>query len=363
MSDPTIVFDLTDANGNPLTEGGLRDHENATVTWQDSTAADLVTMQIPLDHDAAAEILNTETSGAPDRNVYVKAYRSPTGDAADRRLVFHGPVWVDQVLGRQRQLAIVACAPDIVLTKRPTITQYAPTDCGLLLKSMIDTTNSTDGETGIATDTTWITSSSTIDVDARQNRPTIQSLRAQFAQQLDGCESWIVPIEYAAGKIGRFYAAPSRGSMTTVVFAYGEGTQANVVNMTRARDTGKIVNEARGITDGGLSSTKTDTASVSAIGRLIEYVSLTGETSQSVLDARTQGLVDRLGSRDAVAEYAIDVDSGSPRLWDDFDIGDSVTLLFRDAGVEWEVVKRVRSATVSVDQTGTEIPTRVEVGA
>ncbi len=362
MTYPTIVFDLTDTNGTPLTEGGIRDHENASCTWQDGTAPDVISMSIPLEHDAAAAILNLETTGAPDRNVLLKAYRSPTGRADDRTLVFHGPVVVDQVLGKQRQLAIVAAGPDWILQKRPTLAQYVPTDAGTLLKTMIDTTNTSDGETRIATDSSWITASTTVDVDARQNRPSIQQLRTQFTQMVDGPETWIQPIELAAGKVGRFYAAPRRGADTSVVFAFGDGTEANVEDMTRARDTMKLVNDARGYTDAGLSSTKTDEVSAAAIGRLIEYVSVSGAT-QTQLDAQMQGRIDVASTRDLVAEYAIAVSDASPRLFDDFVIGDGVQLVFRDSGVAWHVTKRVKSATVLVDASGVEVPSQVVVAS
>lgn len=362
MTQPAYTFELSDATGQSLTDAGLVDHDGVTLTWQDGTAPDTASFSVPVDSLAAAEILNTETAGEPDREVLLAAYRSSTGLEADRELVFHGAICVDDLKGSSRRLAVVAFSPDEILDQRFTVGQFAPTDCGLLIKQLVDETNTNDGETGIETNASWITTSTTIDIDARQNRPSIQSLRGQWAQMLDGCESWIVPVALAAGKFGRLYAAPRRGAANTdVVFAFGDGTDANCLDMTRGRNTRRVVNDARAYTDQGLAATKTDEVSAAAIRRRLAYESMSGVSDQALLDKRAQGRVDALGTRGAVAEYSCVVDVNAPRLHDEYAIGDTVTLHYRDGAVEFVVERRVRAASVLVTPEGIEIPTSVEV--
>lgn len=355
---PTWTFEAVDVNGTPLTEAGIVDHEATEVAVQGVGNPDLVSFAVPLDSETAYAVIAPDVPN--DRDVYIKGYRSPTGGELDRTLEFYGPVRVNQVIGAQKRLAIVAAGPDVILTQRPTAAQFPPTDLGLLIAAMVDQTNLEDGETGILTSALWIAASSMIDVDSRQNRPMISAMIQQFAGMLDGVECWTVPMELAAGKIAELHAAPRRGVVTDVVFAFGDETESNCVDMGRVQDDSKIVNDARGYTDLGLTSQKVNTASVAAIRRLIEYYSYTGETSQAALDARTQGRLDERSTRDAVSQYTAVPTLDAPRLYDDFNIGDTVGLYFREGAAEWDVRQRVRTAKLAIDTNGLETPAGLE---
>ncbi len=283
-------------------------------------------------------------------DAYVKGYRQPEGGGVDDRVLrFYGPVWVDEVVGEDSvdQLVITALDPLVYLTKRYTNAQYAVQDMGTTLKAMVDTSNSTDGDTGIRTDSGLVTASATADFDLRTNFPTIDAMRTQMSDMLDGPDSWITPTEYAAGKIGDLYIAPSRGGLNTEpVFGYGNGTAANCRSMGRVRDKSKIENDSRAFSE-TLTGNKLDATSIAAIKRMVGYTSMTGETSQATMDARAQGRIDQLSSRAKVAEYRAKPSDDAPQLFDDFDIADIVRLVFRK-GVSWDVQQRVESAVLSI---------------
>lgn len=360
MSDPapSWIIDVVDSAENPLTDAGLVDYDLAEFTFQDTGNPDLFACTVPLDSETARAIIAPEITN--ERDVYIRGYRTPTGSELDRELKFYGAVRFDQVLGAQKRLAFVAASPDVILQQRFTLAQFAPMDLGLLVKEMVDDTNADDGETGILTDAAWITASSTIDLDARQNKPSIASMIAQFAGMLDGVECWTEPMELSAGKIARLYAAPSRGGSSDAVFAFGAETDANCLDMTQSRDRAKVENDVRAFSDALTSAAAVDAVSVAALRRLVALVSMTGETNQSVLDARAQGRLQQRSTLAKVAEYTCVPDTNAPRLFDDYEIGDSVGVYFREGFVEWDVSQRVRLAKIAIDIEGNERPSGVE---
>lgn len=346
-------------NGTPLLTGGITEWDGFEVAEAEGGVPTSLVIGLPLETDAAQTIAATSGDDA-DVQAYIKAYRSPTGGDADRVLRVYAPVIVDQVQGAAGLLLATAIEPMEILAQRFTLGQFAPTDLGELIFDMIDETNLTDGETGIRVDHANITATSSIDLDARTNIPSIASIISQFFGMLDGVETWSRPIELAAGKIAELYASPTRGVVTDALFAYGPGTEANCTDMGRTRNTASVGNDQRGYAELLTQESRTNAASIAAVRRRIAYTSFTGETSQTVLGLRTQGLVDRFGSRRAVAEYTIAPDENAPRLYDDYDIGDTITAHFSD-GVEWEVQQAVSSAKVIVDESGIESPGAVTV--
>lgn len=337
------IFDVVDISGNTLTQSGVNLYDDLTVTYQRGAPA-VMQLRIPLTSTLAATI-----ASSAEADYYIKGYRTPEGGAiGDRALKFYGNVVFDEVVGQSGgdALSIVAADPQVILAQRFASTRYTPQDQGTIIKSMVDTTNSTDGETGILTSSSYITASYSIDIDLRESATTIASVIDQFGNLLDATTVWVEPMEYASGKIGKLYAAARRGSSSTAVFAYGAGTLANCSTMTRVRDKSKIENTITGISD-TLTVTKTNAASIAALRNLVAYQSFTGETSLAKLTARTLGRLNERSTKARVAEYSIAPDVSAPHLFDDFDIDDDVTLHFRQ-GVEWQVTQRVVSATIRV---------------
>jgi len=340
---------LVDSIGRPLTEGGLLAHAQDVRILRQRTGAQIVSMLLPATSPDAIAIL-----GAQDP--YIKAYRTLEGGTIDdRTLRFYGSVWVDELTsdGDVDMLLVTAIDQLAILDKRYTAGQFVPTDLGLLIKSMIDTTNTNDGDTGIETNVGRITASSSLDMDLRTIRPTIGSIIQQFSSMLDGVETWLVPIELAGTKHSQLYVAPRRGqNRTNIVFGYGQGS-INNCRLSRVRDKSLVENDARGYSE-TLSATRTNPTSIAALGRLVGYTSFTGVTTQAVMNARTQGRLDQRSTRDKVAAYSARPTRSAPIPFDEFDVGDTVKLDYR-RGVEWIATARVDTITIVVNRAGEEI--------
>lgn len=344
---------LYDASGTPLTENG-GEYSTMGQIVEPAYGGKTLSLAISLEHPEAAAVTQDEYQP------YIAAWWQPEGGTEnDRVLRFVGPVWTDEVKGAEGVVIVTAIDAMVYLRKRFATAIEAGIDLGELLFHLVDETNLIDGSTGINTEPEFITASSVIDADYSQNKPSIESLITQFQSQLDGVEAWIEPVFFEAGVIGNLYAAPRRGATNTdVLFAYGEGTQDNCDDMTRTRNKDLMENDCVGYSD-TLLSQKTNETSVSAFRRLQGITSATGETNQTALDARTQGRLDERYSPNRVAEYTADAGSSAPALGDAYEVGDTVSMHFREGMVEWLTERRVIVATTPWDDLGLELPSKL----
>ena len=349
----TWVFDLVDAIGRSVTGGGLYNATDITLTFQSLAQPSSLQMRLPVDSQDAALILNN-----PNTRYFVKAYRTRSGGVVgDRVLRFYGSVEVDEISGRD--VVITAVDPMVVLAARFTSAVYASQDVGTTIKAIVDATNTTDGETGVQTSSAYITASISQPFDASQNTPSIASVVQEIAQQQDGPDAWIVPQEYAAGKIGKLYVSASRGAASSAVFGYGNGTNGNCRSMGRVIDRTKVANDIRGTGENVAASAQTDATSINALGRRVEYVQFVGEKSATVVASKARGRLNRRSKPATIAEYTVEPDYGAPVIFDDYNIGDTVTLDYRNGAVSWTAKPRVVSATVTVNNAGHEQPAQI----
>lgn len=347
MQTPVWQFALGDVNGNNLSNGEMPLGSNRAITFQHLAPA-LFTCMIPCTHPDAGVI----AAGS----AYVRGYRTPVGGT--KALRFSGPVWIRQVQGGVNggfdSLMLVAMDPMIYLTKRFTTATITTQDRGAAIKGMIDTTNSTDGETGIRTNSANITASSTISTDYSNAKQDLQSVISDNGTALDGCETWLLPIELTGGKIADLYCGPKRGSIqNNAVFGYGPGTKSNCNAMSQSEDLTNMVNDVLGFTD-TQASNWTNNASIAAYRRLMADISMTGETDAAVISARTKGYLDRHADPASIAEYNLTATSRAPRLFDDFNIGDTVWLDYRKGYVSFQTQQRVYAATLAINDNGAE---------
>lgn len=357
------TIDIVDINGNSVTEAGIETVAKSKQFTFQLGAPDIFTCMLPLtSYEASVVASNSETSVASLGKCYVKAYRQGANESA-KTLRFYGPAWIDEVQGGGGgngvdMLALTAFDPSIMLTKRYTVVADTD-DLGTLLKEMVDTTNTNDGETGIRTNSANVSASSTGTIDYSTQRTLISQVRDSFFNQLDGCEAWINPIELASGKIGDLYVALSRGQDSTwCEFGYGESTAANCRSMSRVRNMSEVENDINASSENLTAAQKTDATSVAAYRRHMSYPTYTGEKIQSQIDARAQGRLDWRKTPERVAVYQAEPAGQAdnlPVLFDDYDIGDTVTLNF-NKGVAFTVPQRVYSATLDVNDQGVEIP-------
>lgn len=340
-------FGLVDSAGNPTTPSGLSLLSNVAVTFQ-LGSPDVLTGTLPVTSAEAAAI----SSG----DMYVKAYRKGPFDTT-KVLRFYGPVWIDEIQagrgGGVDAVMVTAMTPLVYLTKRFTTATFTNTDQGTILKTVIDTTNSVDGETGIRTSAANITASADINVDHSTNKTQIMQLLQQFLSQDIGCESYTIPIELSSGKIADFYATPRKGIVRErLVFGYGDGTVANCSAMGRVRSMDNVFNDVLGFTD-SFASNWTNPTSIANNRRLVSDMSFTSETDPDVLSQQVLGFLDRHVDATAAALYTISATNRAPKLFDDFDIGDTVTLEFKK-GLEFQVQQRVYSSSIGITDNGIE---------
>lgn len=349
----TWVFDLVDRNGRGVTSGGLTLARDITITFQGLANPNSLQCTLPVNCKEAALILNNANT-----QYFIKAYRTPSGGSIlNRSLKFYGAVEVDELNGSD--LVLTAVDPLYGLQFRFTTATIASQDVGTTIRTIVNTTNTSDGETGVQTDSTWVTASVSQAFDGSQNNPSVLGVLQDYAKQQDGPDSWVSPIEYASGKIGRLYVSPNRGTNSAAVFGYGDGTVGNCRSMGRVIDRSKVANDVRPTGDSLVGTPQTNATSISAMGRRVEYVAYTGDTVLASINAKARGRLNRRSRPSTIAEYTVDPDYGAPALFDDFQIGDVVTLDYRNGVVRWTAKPRVLSATVRVNLAGHEQPADV----
>jgi hypothetical protein len=347
VAQPTWQFWLVDAANNTLADLGLL--AGVSVSYQ-RVGASVLQGSIPLTSDAAGAL--------PDGGAYLKAYRTPAGGPPDedRVLRFCGPVEADEIDGSNGtdSLLLTAYSPDAILENRFTAATYASaTQRGTILKEIIDTANA-DDDTGIRTSTSNLETTNTTTINLTDSKPSIASLIAQFGEALDGCDVEFRPIEYASGKIADLVVYNRRGDWNEgVVFGYGPGTAANCTSMKRTRNRRALENVVQGISP-TIDIESTDATSVATYGKRYGVVSLATETSQDEASAIALGRLAARSTAGALADYTATTSAqGAPRLWDDFDLGDIVTLDFRK-GLEFNVLQKVEGVTIAIDANGVE---------
>jgi len=290
-------------------------------------------------------------------STYLKAYRRGVGETTST-LRFYGPVWIVEESGTNSgvdMVTVTAMGIHNYLTKRFTTAQYTSfTDQGTIIKGIIDTTNSTDGETGIRTSVVSTTVGITRKVDYSDAKLPISEVISQFGDASDGCDTWITPIELSSGKMGDLNCAAVRGEFQAgAIFGYGEKTTANCTTMSRVRTMELVANDVTGYSD-NLATQWIDTSSVANYRRLMADVSFTETITSEILDYRTRGYLDLHVTPDAVAEVSMIGGPRAPKLFTDFDIGDFVPVYYQKADIVFYSVNRVYGATIAINEGGVE---------
>lgn len=339
-SQPKWFLGLYNSTGTLLADLSIASNRN--ITYQ-LNAPSVCSFQIPLTHASAAAIVPGST--------YVKAYREDT--AGTRTLRFYGPIWVDEINTGSGvdMLNVTAQDPLAYLGRRYTSAAFTATDRGAIIKTCIDTTNN-DNETGISTTLGTITTSSTITADYSSEKPSILDLAGQYTDATDGIDFAIIPQELSTSKIGYLNVYARRGSSKpNAVFAYGSGTLDNST-IKRTRNVDNLTTYVSAL-EGDATSVWTDTNAVSTYRRLDSIISLSNDTNLASMSARTRRYLDTHSTPDLIAEYAITPGPRAPRIFDDFDIGDTVPVHLRRA-IEFVVQQRVYSATIAISENGVE---------
>lgn len=350
MTQPVWTFGLYNSAGSLLADLSVASNRTLTSTLNAPT---VLSFNIPASHPAAALITPAAT--------YIRAYRRVD---STNTLRFHGPVWMDETSTGQGidTLQVTAADPMIRLGRRYVTPSYTSTDRGAIIQDLIADAN-TDAETGIQTTSATIETSSTITTDYEIERPAILDVIQQYADATDGCDTVIDPIEYSSGKIGQLNIYARRGSnQAGAIFAYGAGTLANCLSINRIRNADNLANHVLAVED-TVTTIWQNTTSQTTYGRIETALSLQGDTNVASMTARTRRYLDTHDDINDIATYQIVAGPRAPRLYDDFNIGDTVQVHYRGAQLEYQTTQRVTSCTIAIDDSGRETISQLETQA
>lgn len=347
MAQPFWHFVLADVAGTTLADINLA--SSRQVSYQ-LNGASSCSFQLPLTSSNAA-VVNPGSS-------YIKAYRTSAVTGL-KTLQFYGPVWVAEEQGGGAgngvdQLKVTAYDPLIYLGKRFTTATYAatPTDQGAILKALVDTTNSAN-ETGIRTNAANIVASTTASPDWSTSKVDLLQIMQQFGDAFGGVDTALIPIELTGGKTCDLYVYNRRGgAKANAIFGYGSATVNNCFGMNRVRSMETVANDVLGFSD-TVSSNVVNTTSINSYRRLYADISLTEVTDPTVMANRTKGYLDTHDTPTSVQQLTINAGNAAPRLFDDFNIGDTVRVEF-SKGIAFDTSQRVWGCTVQIDDNGVE---------
>jgi hypothetical protein len=299
------------------------------------------TLQLDLNHldPAAALITPGET--------LVQAWR--TDPDGVRSIKHHGIAWSVDTNYSTGDLTILVADPWARLSARFTSADFTSVDQGTIIKTLVDSCNSTD-DTGIETSASYIEATTTRDRTYSDGRTVVSEAILSLTQVLDGIDVELVPIAYTSGKFARLYVYDRQGSTTPqAVLGIGPGTVANLASLSRSRSMEAVATLVNAYGEGGIVSSKTDATQLAALGLYVRddtysevlHVATLGEHAQETLD------VHKTPSETVTAAPG----QNAPMLWDDFDIGDNVSVeaAFIDQDNErhaFTTTARVEAATV-----------------
>lgn len=228
---------------------------------------------------------------------------------------------------------------------------YTATDAGLIAKALIDYTNTTHGDTTIATDTSWVQLSKTR--DRAYEHKTIGEAIVELTEVLDGFDWYPVYLDprVSAGKTMEFHVAATLGAdQPAARFEYGEGTLANCVGY--GFTTSLPINRARalGADNAGTPfvSEKADATSEATYRTYMQTVSASDVAETATLDDKAQ---DALRPSPAhVTDFTPDP-ALAPLPFDDFWLGDTVRWNVDDGAMQEQTSPRVQTIELGYDES------------
>jgi Polysaccharide lyase len=308
-----------------------------------------VTFKLNLEDEESGLLLNA-LGGIPRVRVYrngllrfrgiMAALRETAGDDAILECTFMSPFW--RLLG------------DGSSNGRFTGSNvsFTTVDAGQIVKSLFDTANAAS-ETGISTSgTIETTANRTIDYVYKN----IGQATVDLSQIEPGFDFEERPLEGPGPKLVELYIHSSQGVMTNAVFQYGPHTIDNVTEVTRTTQPPANHVIVTGAND--LVGEAIDNASITSYGKWMEVVSASDISDQPTLDARAADHIRPLPVR--VIGFTPDP-AFAPIPFEEYDIGDTVTLHADRGNFQYDGQPRINSIQVNIDDTGEEVGHEVTV--
>jgi hypothetical protein len=170
-----------------------------------------------------------------------------------------------------------------------------------------------------------------------------------ITELLDGVDVELVPIEYASGSVCALWVYDEQGDTTghSAEFGYGDGTVANISAFTRTSTMEDVATRVVAYGSGNISATKNDTTQQNNIGLLVGDVSDGEQTSTTILGNLAQRELNRRKRPQQTLQ--IEPAVGAPVLFDDFDIGDQVSVQIRTGSLDTTTNPRVTAGTLVVE--------------
>lgn len=351
-------LELADQAGATIADAGTG--QQRVFTFTRNTPAQ-VQIGFDVETDAAARLTDTLLNGGIPR---LRGWRDGT-------LRFHeswAPMSEDATVDQVQLAACTFQGADGILVQRyvdpPFVTLFGGTvtftqvDAGQIWWSLIDTTNQ-DSPTGIGQGS----------IEATMLRDRTYDLGKQLLEAgqeltgvIDGFDYEIAPVWDPATPdvLGELNVYASQGSdrTTDVLFEYGPQTLGNV--QTFGRQWQLPVNRAFVLGANGLVGVAEDTASQDKYGLYVGQDQQLDVSEQATLDAKAQAML----RPDPVRVVSFTPSpTAVPQPWDDYWLGDTVTVRARSGSITEDVAVRLNQIVVTLDEEDNESVTLAIEGA
>lgn len=228
------------------------------------------------------------------------------------------------------------------------LVSFTSQDAGAIAKSLIDTAN-TDAFTGLATTGSIAT---TVTRTRSYQDANVGAAIVALSNVLNGFDFQERYVS-SGTTMALFDVFASQGSdMPTARFEYGQDTLRNVRNVQRT--IAPPVNAVKMLGGNGLTSLKTDSASIAQFGKWYQQASASDVTEQATLDDAAQELIRTapVKTLSFTPDYGLD---NCPRAFDDFWLGDTVRFYGRRGAFTESLAVRVNAITLVIDENGNEV--------
>lgn len=310
-----------------------------------------VTFQVPALDENADQLLIAERA--------VKLYRNGV-------LRFYGKI-AQPLQDDQEWIQVTAHDPFYFLSKRrlQSDTTFTNIDAGQIAWSLINTQNgrsSTRLQQG------------TIQASVKRDRTyaegsVISELITQLAEVDDGFFFTVSPVDGMPGVFGQIeitYPLPGNDAQAAV-FGFGDGTVGNLSGYSRVQNLPINRIRAIGVTVGEtvLDSYKQDSTSVSRFDIIEDERSFSSVSEQATLDQHALSELDpsppTTYTMTIIQQSSEGIGGGDPpdlggilvpALFDDFDVGDTVSLIIKHGRIDVLTTPLVSTAKISVSDEG-----------
>lgn len=336
---PEYAFALCDMAGVEIAD--VRAPVTPTFTRNQPPSVE-VTLQI--EDDVASKINATLPNGFPRLKAW---WRDEPGDTGV--LILNAP-WAphqedaqdfDETSGTMQA---AFRGPFWLLEGRDTSATFTAEDAGQLAWSLIDTSNTTEGPTGIRIGTI----AATINRDQAYANVQVAQAITDLAAMDGGFDFEVSPVDEGL-TCGAFNVYGRQGTdlSDSVVFEYGPGTIGNV--RSAHRETTPPVNRVLSLGANGLTSDQQDAGSIARYGTFKIIDQATDVTDQASLDARARSLL--RPDMVQVVSFVPDPDL-APQPIRDFWLGDTVTFRARHGSFIADLTPRINVIAPTIDEDG-----------